>query len=100
MSSLLTSVKSKDGFSCGGNYTSVGLVLFGSILGRIFGFIFLACEPYHMVNLSTVQCPLSVFGVSLPIKRPVQSQFQFLENRVQSLPGEIPCTDSWYWSQP
>ena len=37
-------------------------------------FIFLASEPYHMVVLSTVQCRLSVFGVSLLINRPVQSQ--------------------------
>ena len=36
------------------------------------------------------QCSLTDFGVSLPIKGPVQSQFQFLENRVQSLSGEIP----------
>ena len=66
---------SKDGFLCGGTYTSVGLVLFGSIFDRIFDFIFLAFEPYHMVDHFTVQCPLSVFGVSLLIKGSVQSQF-------------------------
>ena len=43
-------------------------------------------EPYHMVDPSTIQCTLLVFGVSLPIKRPVQSQFQFLQNQAQSLP--------------
>ena len=86
MSSLLTSFKSKGGVLCGGSYTSVGLVLFGSIFDGIFDFFFLAFEPYHMVDPSTVQCP---FGVSLPVKGSVQSQFQFLQNRVQSLPGEI-----------
>ena len=78
MSSLLTSFKSKGGVLCGESYTSVGLVLFDSIFDRIFDSIFLAFEPYHMVDPSTVQYPLSVFGVSLPIKGPVQSQFQFL----------------------
>ena len=61
---------------------------------RILDFIFLAYQPYHMIDPSTVQRPLSGFGVSLVIKGPVQSQFQFLENRVQSLPGEIPYIES------
>ena len=78
MSPLLIFFKSKGRVLCGGSYTSVGLVLFCSIFDRIFGFIFLAFEPYHMVGPSTIQCPLLVFGVSLPIKGPVQSQFQFL----------------------
>ena len=78
MWSLLTSFKSKDGVLCGGSYTPVGLVLFDSIFDRIFDFIFLVFEPYHMVEPSTVQYPLSVFGFSLPIEGPVQSQFQFL----------------------
>ena len=64
---------------CGGNYTSVNLVLFGSIFDRIFDFIYLPFDPYHKVDLSTFQCPLSVSGFSLPIKGPVQSQFQFLQ---------------------
>ena len=63
---------------CGGSYTSVDLVLFGSIFDTIFDFIFLDLELYHMVDPSTVQCPLLVFGVSLLIKGPVQSQFQLL----------------------
>ena len=87
---LLTSFKSKGRDLCGGSYTSVGLVLFVSNFDRIFDFIFLPFEPYHMVDFSTVQCSLSVFGVSLSIKGLVQSQFQFLQNRVPSLPGEIP----------
>ena len=56
------------------------------IFDRIFDFIFLAFELWfpsfstnHMVDPSAIQYPLSVFGVSLPIKRPVQSQFQFLK---------------------
>ena len=78
MLSLLTSLKLKGGVFCGESYTSVGLVLFDSIFDRIFDFIFLAFEPYHMVDRSTIQYSLSVFFVSLPIKGPVQSQFQFL----------------------
>ena len=70
--------------------TPLDLVLFGSIFDWIFDFIFLAFEPYHMVDPSIVRCPLSVFSVSLPIKGPVQSQFQFLQKRVQNLPDEIP----------
>ena len=75
---------------CGRSYTFVGLVLFGSNFNSIFDFIFLAFEPYHMVDPYTIQCPLSVLCVSLSIKRPVQSQSQFLQNQVQSLHGEIP----------
>ena len=44
----------------------------------IFDFIFLAFEPYHMVDPPSVLSSLSVFGVSFPIKGPVQSQFQLL----------------------
>ena len=69
--------------------TPLDLVLFGSIFDWIFYFIFLAFEPYHMVDPSIVRCPLSDFSVSLPIKGPVQSQFQFLQKRVQNLPDEI-----------
>ena len=36
-----------------------------------------------MLDPSTIYCPLSVFDVTLSIKRPVQNQFQFLQNRVQ-----------------
>ena len=78
MSFLLIFFKSKGRLLCGGSYTSVGLVPFHSIFDRIFGFIFLAFEPYHIADPSTIQCSLLVFGVSLPIKAPVQSQFQFL----------------------
>ena len=56
---------------------SVCLVLLGKIFDRIFKFIFLAFEPYHMIDPSTVQSPLSVFVVSLPIKGLVQWEFQF-----------------------
>ena len=70
MSFLLTSFKSKGGVFCGKSYTSVGLVLFDSIFGRIFDFIFVAFEPIHTVDPSTVQYPLSVFGVRGPIKGP------------------------------
>ena len=52
-------------------------------------FIFLAFDPYHMVDHFTFQCLLSAFGFSLLIKGPVQSQFQLLQNQNQSLPGEI-----------
>ena len=51
--------------------------------------IFLAFEPYHMFDHFTFQCLLSPFGFSLPIKGPVQSQFQLLQNQTQSLTGEI-----------
>ena len=45
-------------------------------------FTFLAFEPYHMVDPSTIQCLMSIFSVScLQIKGPAQSQFQLLENR-------------------
>ena len=63
---------------CGESCTSVSLVLFDSIFDRIFDFILLSFELYHMVDPSTVQYPLSVLGVSLPIKGLVQSQFQIL----------------------
>lgn len=53
-------------------------------------FNFLASELYQMVDPYTIQCPLAAFDVSLPIKEPAQSQFQLLQNRTQSLPGEIP----------
>ena len=68
LSSLLTSFKSKCRVLCGGSYTSVVLVLYGSIFDGVFNFSFLAFEPYHMVDPSTVQCPLLVFSVRLPIK--------------------------------
>ena len=73
MSSLLTSFKSKGGVLCGESCTSVGVVLFDSIFDSIFHFIFLAFEPYQMVDPSTIQYPLSVFGVSFPIKGLAQS---------------------------
>ena len=95
LSSLLTP-KSKSRVLCGGGYTSVALVLFGSIFDRTFDSIFIAFELYHMVDPSTIQCPLSIFSVSLAIKGPVQSQFQFLWNQVQSLASEIPYIVSWY----
>ena len=63
---------------CGESCTSICLVLFDSIFDRIFDFTFLAFEPYHMVGPSTIQYPLPVFGVSLPIKGLVQSQSQVL----------------------
>ena len=43
-----------------------------------------------MVDPSTFQCPLSLFGVSLPIKGSVKIQLQFFQNQVQNLPDEIP----------
>ena len=82
---FLTSFKSKSRVLCGGSYTSPGLVLFGSIFDRIFDFIFLSFEPYTWLTLLPFYRSVSlvsVFSVSLPIKRPVQSQFQFLQNRV------------------
>ena len=78
VTSLLMPFKSKDGVLCGESYTSVSLVLFSSIFDNIFHFNCLAFEPYHIVDASTVQCPLSVFAASFPIKGPIQSQFQFL----------------------
>ena len=80
MSSLLTSSESNGGVLCGRSYTSSGLVLFGSIFVRIFGLILSAFELYHIVERSTIKCPLPVFGVSLAIKGLVQSQFQFIQN--------------------
>ena len=68
MSSWLTSFKSKGRVLCCGSYTSPVLILFDSIFYRIFDFIFLVFEPYDVVDPFTAQCPLSVFGVSLPIK--------------------------------
>ena len=65
-------------------------MLFDSIFDRILDFIFLAFEPNHMIDCSTIQCPLPIFDVSLPIKGTVQSQFQFLQNRVETLPDELP----------
>ena len=41
------------------------LVLLGSIFDRIFDFIFLSFEPYHVVHPFTVQCPLCHFLVSV-----------------------------------
>ena len=78
MSSLLTSFKSKCGGLGGGSYTVPSLVLFSNIFDRVFNFIFLAFEPYHMVDPPSVLSPLSVFGVSFSIKGSVQSQFQLL----------------------
>ena len=80
MLSLLTSSKSNGGVLCGGSSTSPGLLLFGSIFFRIFDFTFTAFEPYHIVERSVIQRPLSVFGVSLGIKGLVQNQFQFPQN--------------------
>ena len=72
------SFKSKCGGLRGGSYTAPSLVLFSNIFDRVFDFIFLAFEPYHMVDPPSVLSSLSVFGVSFPIKGPVQSQFQLL----------------------
>ena len=58
MSPLLASFKPDGEVLCGGSYTSRDLVLFGSIFDRIFSFILLSFELYHMVDPSTVQCPL------------------------------------------
>ena len=67
------------------------------IFDRFFLFlIFLAFELYHMVDSSTVQCPLSVFGVRFFIKGPVQSQFKLLQKETQNLPGEITYLVSLY----
>ena len=46
-----------------------------------FFFIFLAFKPYHMVNSLTFQSLLGVFGLSLPIKGPLQRQFELLQNQ-------------------
>ena len=81
MSSWLTSFMSKGRVLCGGSYTSPGLVLFDSIFDRIFDFIFLAFEPYDVVDPFTVQCPLSVFGVSLPIKDLFKVNFNFFKTK-------------------
>ena len=61
MSPLLASFKPDGEVLCNESYTSRGLVLFDSIFDRIFSFTLLSFEQYHMVDPSTVQCPLSVF---------------------------------------
>ena len=55
-------------------------------------FIFLGLKPYHMVNSFTFQYLLGVFGLSLPIKGPVQRQFELLQNQTLSLPEKYLTT--------
>ena len=54
------------------------LVLF--LIGSLF-FVFIAFKRYHMVNSSTFQYLLGVFGLILLIKGPVQRQFELLQTK-------------------
>ena len=65
---------------CSRRCTCPSLVLFGIIFDKIYFLVFLAFKPYHMINSSTFQYLLGVFGLSLPIKGPVQCQFELIQN--------------------